>query len=453
MIYLEIRRSSRQLARMKRSQFLKSSAAIAAPTIIPSSVLALKKEETAPNERISMGVIGLGGMGNGNMNAFLGMNEVQVVAVCDVDAQHENGKDKGREPAKARVEKHYADKQRAGYKGCAAYKDFRELCARQDIDAVVVATPDHWHALATLEALRNRKDVYCEKPVTHLFAEGQAVYKEVANRRAIFQTGSQQRSGLRFQIAVEAVMNGLLGKIQHVEVGLPGGGGTNESGRRGHPIPANLDYDFWCGPSRYLPYHPKRLHWDWRWCLDYGGGQLMDWIGHHNDIAHWGLGLDKGGPIKVEAVGFEYAEQGMYDQPTNYEVKCEFADGYTSSISNKNRMGAKWIGENGWIYVDRGKIEASNKEWIIEKNDRGPIKAYASRSHHRNFIEGIKTRKECIAPAETAHRSITPGHLAYVSQHLGRPLRWDPAKEEVIDDASADALLKQVQYRGEWSLG
>ncbi len=391
-------------------------------------------------------------MGNGDMNALMRQEEVQVVAVCDVDRQHEGKDSGGREPAKARVEKYYAEKGKGDYKGCAAYEDFRELCARKDIDAVVVATPDHWHALATLEALRNGKDVYCEKPVTHLFGEGQAVYREVAKRNAIFQTGSQQRSDVRFRIAVEAVQNGLLGKIQHVEVGLPKGGGTDHEGRVGEPIPDNLNYDLWCGPSRYLPYSKHRLHWNWRWCLDYGGGQLMDWIGHHNDIAHWGLGLDKSGPVQVEAVGFEFPNKGMWDGPTKYEVKCQFAEGYTSSISSENRMGTKWIGENGWIWVDRGKIEASNKEWIREKTDRGPIKAYASPGHHRNFVDGIRTRKECIAPAETAHRSITPGHLAYVSLQLGRPLKWDPAKEEVIGDASADKLLKDVPYRDQWSL-
>ena len=178
----------------------------------------------------------------------------------------------------------------------------------------------------------------------------------------------------------------------------------------------------------------------------------MDWIGHHNDIAQWGLGLDKSGPIKVEAVGFTYPEKGMYDGPINYDVQCEYAGGYTSSISNKNRMGTKWIGENGWVFVDRGRIEASNQEWIPEKFDRGPIKAYNSRSHHRNFLDGVKTRKECIAPAETAHRSVTPGHLAYVSQALGRPLNWNPEKEEVVGDPTADRLLKTVSSRGDWKL-
>ena len=431
---------------MKRRQFLKRSAAFTVPLIVPASVLG-KDGATAPSERIGVGLIGCGGQGNGVFNGMLGIKEVQGIAVCDPDGER-------MEKAKGKVEQRYAKLKESGeYKGCGTHTDFRELCARDDIDAVVVGTPDHWHALTSLEALKAGKDVYCEKPVTHLFGEGQALYKEVAKRKAIFQTGSQQRSDTRFRIAAEIVQNGLIGKIKHVEVGLPKGKGTNEEGKVAQEIPEHLDYDLWCGPSRLLPYNKGRLHWNWRWCLDYGGGQLMDWIGHHNDIAHWGLGLDKSGPTQVEARGFSYHGKGMYDQPIDYEVFCTYADGYTSSISNKNRMGAKWIGEDGWVYVTRGKIEASNKEWIRESFDRGPVKAYKSRDHRRNFIEGVQTRKECICPAETAHRSITPGHLGYVSDALKRPLKWDPVKEVVVGDAEADKLLKAVDFRGDWKLG
>ncbi|MCF7734396.1 MAG: Gfo/Idh/MocA family oxidoreductase [Akkermansiaceae bacterium] len=433
---------------MKRRSFLKSTSAavLAGPTLISASALGAGGA-TSANNRIGLGLIGCGGQGSGDLFGLMNSSEIQALAVCDPDKSHQDN-------AKAEVEKRYAkDKASGVYKGCQAYGDFRELCARKDIDAVIIGTPDHWHALAALEALRNGKDVYCEKPITHLFAEGQILYREVAKRKAIFQTGSQQRSNTRFRVAAEAVLNGLLGKIQHVEVGLPTGNGTKEEGKIAQEIPAGLDYNTWCGPSRLLPYHKDRLHWNWRWCLDFGGGQLMDWIGHHNDIAHWGLGLDQSGPIKVEAKGFLFPESGMYDNPINYEVLSHYAAGYTVSISNKHQMGAKWIGENGWIFVDRGKLEASNKEWITESTDRGPIKAYKSNDHRQNFIEGIRTRKECICPAETAHRSITPGHLGYVSQALGRALKWDPAKEEVIGDAEADALLKKVNYRGDWKLG
>jgi predicted dehydrogenase len=433
---------------MKRRQFIKitAGAVAAVPNVLPSRVLA----QGSPNDRINVGVIGVGGMGIGDMHGVMRQDGTQIVAVCDVASGYG---DKGRAGAKAQVEKYYAGKNGSGtFKGCDTYSDFRELCARKDIDAVIVATPDHWHALATLEALRNGKDVYCEKPITHLFAEGQAVYREVAKRNAVLQTGSQQRSDTKFRIAVEIVRNGLLGKIKQVEVGLPRGNSTDKSGRIGQPVPDDIDYDLWCGPSRYLPFHPDRLHWNWRWCLDYGGGQLMDWIGHHHDIAQWGLGLDKSGPNKVEAVGFTFPEKGMYDGPIDYEVRCEYDGGYTSSLSNKHRMGTKWIGENGWVWVDRGNIEASNPEWFQEKFDRGSFKGYVSRSHHANWVECIRSRKECITPAETAHRSATPGHIGYVSLAVGRPLKWDPKAEVVIDDPVADKLLKAVNYRGDWKL-
>ncbi|MFT4547308.1 MAG: putative dehydrogenase [Verrucomicrobiales bacterium] len=256
-------------------------------------------------------------------------------------------------------------------------------------------------------------------------------------------------------------MNGLLGEIKEVQVGLPTGRQTDIDGKTAQPIPEGLDYDLWCGPSRMLPFHPKRLHWDWRWCLDYGGGQMMDWIGHHNDIAHWGLGLDKSGPIKVEAKGFRYPMKGMYDNPIDYEVVSTYEPGYTVTLSNRHKMvernggnmGTKWIGENGWVYVTRGYIEASTKEWARESFDRGAKKAYKVKGgHHRNWVEGILSRKECICPAETGHRSATPGHIAYASDKLGRAIKWDPKAEKVIGDDEAEKLLKTVNYRGDWKL-
>ncbi|MBT5377877.1 MAG: Gfo/Idh/MocA family oxidoreductase [Opitutae bacterium] len=436
---------------MKRRNFLKTSAAatLAAPAIIPSSVLGAD----APSKQITLGLIGCGGQGTGVLRGLMNQQGTRALAVCDPDKNNMNR-------AKTHVERQYAkDKESGKYKGCDTFSDFRELCARKDIDAVIVGTPDHWHALATLEALRNGKDVYCEKPITHLFAEGQAVYKEAAKQKAIFQVGSQQRSSTRMRIAAEVVMNGLLGKIKEVNVGLPTGRSSNEDGKVAKPIPSHLDYDLWCGPSRVLPFHPGRLHFNWRWCLDYGGGQLMDWIGHHNDIAHWGLEMDKSGPIKVEAKGFRYPEKGLYDNPVDYSVVSEYAGGYTVTISNRHKMGpdkrnmgTEWIGENGWVYVDRGRIAASNREWIVEKTDRGPKKAYKSNSHHRNFIEGVRSREECICPAETGHRSATPGHIAYVSDKLGRAIQWDPEREECIGDKEAEKLLKTLNYRGDWKI-
>ena len=441
-----------------RRRFLKSSAAaIAAPTVVPASVLG--RGRPAPNNRISLAVIGLGGNGSGTLTNFLGKKEVQVVAVCDVHDLHHrdntSGRVYGREPGRKAVENRYAeDKASGSYKGCNAYADFRDVMARDDIDAVVVATPDHWHALITLEALRSGKDVYCEKPVTHLFGEGQAVYREVEKQKAVFQTGSQQRSEIRFRIAVEVALNQLIGKIHTVEVGLPRGHSNPQTELVGPAEPpTGLDYDLWCGPSEVLPYVHARHHRNWRWNLSYGGGQIMDWIGHHNDIAHWGLGMDQSGPEKVETVGWTYPETKIYNAPVDYEIRSTFANGVVSNLSSKNRKGTKWIGEDGWVYVDRGKIECSNREWLQENYDRGAIKAYESNDHRQNFLDCIRSREATIAPAETAHRSVTPGHLGYVSQALGRPVKWDPTNENVINDAEADKLLKEVNYRENWSIG
>ena len=431
---------------MKRRNFIKRSAVFAAPTIVPSSVLFAQGDKPTPNERITLGLVGCGGQGTGDMRNIMRSPEIQTLAVCDPEKKHA-------ERAKNHVDGQYKNKD------CKSYNDYRELCDRDDIDAVVVGTPDHWHALPTLHALTTGKDVYCEKPITHLFAEGQLVYKAAAKHKRIFQVGSQQRSDTRFRVAAEVVLNGLIGKVKEVKVGLPTGKGTNEEGKEAKPIPDGLDYNMWCGPSRMLPFHPQRLHWNWRWCLDYGGGQLMDWIGHHNDIAHWGLDKDKSGPIQVEAKNFRYPMKGMYDQPIDYEVVSTYEEGYTVTLSNRHKMGkdgrnmgTQWTGEDGWVYVDRGRIEASNMDWIRESFDRGPKKAYKVKGGHaRNFVDGIKTRTECICPAETGHRSATPGHIGYVSDRLGRAIKWDPKAEKVIGDDEAQKLLTALPYRGEWA--
>lgn len=447
------------LHRTSRRRFIQSAAAlVAAPTIIPGRARGAEGVAAA-SERITIGVIGVGGQGTSNMNNFLKQPDAQVVAVCDVDSLH-YGKNPGRQgnpwglqSGKENVEKAYAAQMQSGaYKGCDTYTDFRELCARKDIDAILVATPDHWHALATLEALKNGKDVYCEKPVTHLFAEGQAVYREVAARKAIFQVGSQQRSDAKFRLAVELVMNGLIGKVQEVKVGLPQGHNEPDGDPAITDPPSHLDYEMWTGPSPMLPYCRARNHWSWRWHRAYGGGQLMDWIGHHNDINHWALGMDASGPLSVETKGWTWPKTEVYNSPVDYEVLCEYAGGIRSSIGSVNPMGAKWIGENGWVYVTRGKIEASNPKWLEAGFDPGPKKAYVSPEHHRNFLDGVKSRKPCVCPAETGHRSITPGHLAYVANDLGRKVKWDAAKEEIVGDADAQAKLMAVPYRAPWKL-
>lgn len=436
-----------------RRRFLGVAAgAVAAPTIIPSSVLG----KNAPSNRINMGFVGLGNRGRGVMTALLNHEKAQGLAVCDVDNEYtrRGGKDlqglnKGVELLNKAMEK----KGGSGKDG-KGYRDFREMIGRGDLDAVMVATPDHWHALVCMEAARADCDIYCEKPVTHLFAEGYHLHREISKRELIFQVGSQQRSDWNFRQAVEVVRNGLLGKITRVEVGLPKGKTTAQGDTTVTEPPASLDYDMWCGPSEKLPYMEGRCHWNWRWHLSYGGGQLMDWIGHHNDIAHWGLGMDDAGPVKVEARNFTYQNDLMevYNSPVDYDVVSEYPGGIEVVISSRNQMGTKWIGENGWIWVTRGKMAASNEAWTVKDFEAGEWKAYRTPGHQRNFMDGVLTRKECICTAEIGHRSATPGHIAYVSNELGRPIEWDAKNEKVVGDDEAQKKLMALPYRGDWKL-
>ncbi len=436
---------------VNRRRFLKTgAAAMAAPAFVPASVLG-RDGTTSANERITVGVVGLGSRGYNLIDALLEQSDAQIVMICDVDSFHYRdrpwgqGTKFGLEPARERIESKSPQS-----KGLAATKDFRDVCHRDDIDAVVVATPDHWHALCTLEALRHGKDVYCEKPLTHTFQEGQLVYREAATQNAVFQTGSQQRSDAKFRRAVELVRNGHLGHVHRIEVGLPPGYDRPQGETTVTPPPETLDYDFWCGPAPKLPYMRARHHRWWRGHRAYGGGVLMDWIGHHNDIAHWAIDVDRSGPQKVESVEWTFPETDVYNTPHHYEIQCEYAGGTATSIGTRNREGVKFLGDDGWVFVTRGKLEASDPRWVENDFEAGDRKVYRSDDHMGNFVQCIRSREKCIAPAETAHRSITPGHLGYVSQALGRPLTWDPEKEVVVGDEQANELLMQNRYRAPW---
>lgn len=407
-----------------------------------------------PNERICVGIVGAGSRGFNLIDEFLKHSDAQIVAVCDVDSLHHRdrpwgkGPAYGRKPAKRRIDAHY----NSTTGGISVTDDYREVCSRDDIDVVVVATPDHWHALCTLEALRNGKDVYCEKPVTHTFYEGQLVYREVAKQKAVFQTGSQQRSSPEFRRAVELVRNEVLGKLRRIEVGLPPGYATPQGATTVTAPPEHLNYDLWCGPAPRLPYMRARHHRWWRGHRAYGGGVLMDWIGHHNDIAHWAIDADQSGPTKVEAINWTFPETNIYDTPHQYEIRCQYTGGVQTSISSRNLLGTKFIGDAGWAHVTRGRLTASDKRWTASDFQPGSQTIYHSEDHVRNFLDCVKSRRPCIAPAETAHRSITPGHLAYVSNALGRAIQWDPEKEVAINDQEANKVLQTHKYRSPWNV-
>jgi predicted dehydrogenase len=434
-------------AGMSRRNFLAAtSVAVVLPTVLPLSALG-RASRPAPSGRIVLGVVGCGGMGNGNTDAFLGQGDCQVVAACDVDQRH-------LEDMVKKVNGHYKNQD------CKAYPDFRELMARTDIDAVMLAVPDHWHELVAVEAARHGKDIYGEKPLARTIAEQQAIVKAVQQNQRIWQTGSWQRSQANFHKAAEIVRNGLIGKITRVEVGLPEGPNDPKMQKPlpGTTPPAELNYDLWIGPSKKLDYVEQRVHYNWRWNYNTGGGQLLDWIGHHCDIAHWGMDCDNSGPLEVDGHGEFPPKDGVWNTCYKYRIELKYPKDVMMTIAGGHpdiRSGTKWIGTDGWVWVDRGAFDASNKDWRDYKElpeEMRKVKLYKSDNHHRNFLDCVKSRQPAITPAETAHHSAVPGHLGLVSMLVGRKFKWDAAKERIIGDSEANKLLTRA-YRPPWKLG
>lgn len=419
-----------------------SATAVAAPAFIPASALG-KNGNVVPSNRIVMGAIGVGWMGTEDMQWFLREADARVVAVCDVDRNHLLN-------AKKCVDEKY------GNSDCTPYQDFRDLLSRPDIDAVILGLPDHWHSIPAIWAAKSGKDIYAEKPLSHTLREGRAMCDAVKRYKRIWQTGSWQRSQSNFRFACELVRNGRIGKVHTVKVGLPRGH-TDFAGTMGQdelkPPPAELDYEFWLGPAPYFPYAVSRVHKNWRWVLDYGGGQLMDWVGHHVDIAHWGLDFDHTGPLEIEGYG-EFPKTGVYDSPTRYRLTAKYPGGITMIIAGGHddvKGGTKWIGDQGWVHVNRGQLEAHPQSLLSEKFGPEEVHLLKSPGHARNFLDCIKSRQQTLTPCETAHRSASPGHLGQVAMILGRKLRWDAATETVIDDPTANKMLGK-SMRAPWHL-
>lgn len=423
-----------------RRGFLKSVAAAgtaaAFPSIVPASVLGAD----APSNKIVMGAIGVGSMGQGDLNGFLNKGEVRVVAVCDVDSNNST-------KAKNMVNSKYNNND------CKTYLDFRELIGRGDLDAVQTALPDHWHAIPSIEAAKAGLDIHGQKPLARSIREGRAICDAVHRYGRVWQTGSWQRSVANFRRACELVRNGRIGKVTHAEVGLPTGG--SRPPMKEIPVPKNLDWDFWLGPAPWRPFVDfggGGIHWNWRWVLDYSGGQLTDWAGHHIDIAHWGLDLDHTGPVEIEGKG-EYPDNGLYNAPMKYKFYCKYANGIEMVVANNQQLpqGAKWIGDKGWVHVSRGGLSASDPKILKEVIGPDEIQLYNSRDHLQNFLDCIKSRKKTITPVETAQRSISVGQLGEIAMLIGRKIKWNPETEEIANDPAASALLGR-SYREPWTL-
>ncbi|HZL79076.1 MAG TPA: Gfo/Idh/MocA family oxidoreductase [Candidatus Limnocylindrales bacterium] len=433
--------------KVSRRHFIATAgAAMALPFLVPGCAVG-RGGRSRPSNRINLGVVGWGMQGPGNTKSFLFEEDCQVVAACDLDTNH-------LQSAVDTINDHYQNKD------CQAYHDYRELMAREDIDAVMLAVPDHWHALVATEAARHKKDVYGEKPLAHTIAEQQAIVRAVQKNKIIWQTGSWQRSGATFRKAAEIVRNGLIGKIIHVEVGLPAG--HTDFAHTGAFItptapPPELDYETWIGPARMEPYIKGRVHMNWRWNYNTGGGQLLDWIGHHCDIAHWGLDFDRSGPSEIEGHGDFPDANAVWNTCTKYRIELKYPRDITMTIAGGHddiKSGTKWIGTDGWVWVDRGGFEGSNPEWKKFKNlpdELRQVKLYESRNHQRNFLDCVKSRQPTITPAETGHHSAIPGHLGLISMLVGRKINWSVEHEKILGDPEASKLMTRA-YRPPWKI-
>jgi len=430
--------------RISRRTFLKNSsaataAAVAFPYVVPSSVFGANGK-TSPGNRIVMGCIGVGGMGTGDMLAFLKKPHVQVVAVCDVYADR-------RKKAAAMVNAEY------GNRDCAAYNDFREITARRDIDAVSIATPDHWHAIPAIMAARAAKDIHCQKPLAHNIAEGRAVCEAVKKYRVIWLTGSQQRSRRDFRFACELVRNGRIGTLHTVEVGLPTRWQQTCPPQPLQPVPNGFDYDMWLGPAPWAPYTEKRCQpLGWRWIYDYASGIITDWGAHHLDIAQWGMGTEHTGPVEIDGRAV-FGQGGLWNVANRYRVTCKYAEGFTLIVADTDKLaqGIRFTGTEGWVHVSRSSLDAHPKSILTSVIGPNEIHLYRSPDHKQNFIDCVYSRSETVAPVEVAHRSVAIGHLATIAMKTGRKLKWDPQKERFINDDEADKMLSRPM-RSPWRL-
>lgn len=449
--------------KIPRRTFLKAASTLGIgvvgfPHLIPSSALG-RDGHTAPGDRITLGVIGTGNQGMNDMRAFLQDERVQIVAVCDVNresAGYWNGAVAGREPARRMVAEHYAEQRGKGdYRGCDAYEDFRAVIDRDDIDAVLIATPDHWHAIPVVAAAKAGKDIYCQKPLSLTVEEGRIMSDTVRKQGVVFQTGSQQRSDHNFRRACELVRNGRIGELQRVKCGLPGGrpdfGNTGDR-KEPEPIPAGFNYDFWLGPARQAPYAPARCHVNFRWIYDYSGGQVTDWGGHHPDCAQWGMGTETTGPVEIRNAKGEFPSDPLWDTATAFYFECLYENGVTLVISDEVRGGVTFEGSEGWVWADRGRHDAEPASILDSEIGENEVRLYRSEHHYRNFIDCVLSREDPVAPCEVAHRSITLAHLGNIAMFLERDLRWDPAREQIEGDIEAQSMLNRP-YRAPWRLG
>ena len=420
-----------------RRKFIYASlaAGIAAPAIIPSHVLG----KDAPSNKITVGFIGTGGHGTGwNLPAYLSNSDARILMTCDADEGRANH-------AKRIVDQNY------GNKDCATTRDFREVLARDDIDAVMISTPDHWHTLMSVMAIRAGKDVQCEKP-TLTIDEGKLLTETVRKHKKVFQTSTEDRAVPVYHRMAELVRNGRIGKLERIEVILPkqpnGPGDPTPQ-----PIPKGFDYDMWLGPAPKAPYTKDRVLFHFRWISDYSGGIICDWGTHLFDTAQWGNDTERSGPVEIEGKGNRW-EGGLYDTVKDYDVTYRYANGVTMTCKPGNPsikfIGTKgWVGNTGW----RAPLQASSKEILNSKIGPGETRLFTNtKGEHRNFLDCVKSRKDPYFPVDIGHRVSTICHLANIAIDRGVKLKWDPEKEQFLGDDKANEMCRIRPGRGEWKL-
>jgi len=423
--------------RFTRRHILKAGAAVAAPMILPSRLFG----QNAPSNKITLGVIGSGSKGYGGMLNFMSNPASQVVAVCDVNRKHrDRAGDKAKIPADRR------------------YNDFRELLARDDVDAVLIASPDHWHVLQAKAAVEAGKDVYCEKPLSNTIEEGRALVNAVNKNKAVFQHGTQLRSKITNHKVCSLVRNQVIGDVKEVTIGSPPGLATGDHAPE--PVPEWLDWDLFQGPA------PEKPYTSWRWARsketnnqaswyfisDYSKSGWVAGFGVHDiDLALWGLGITSEGPITIEGKGV-FPKSGLFDTVLTYELQFTWPDGrrITMTDTSRNKHGVKFQGNKDWLYC-RTSMNASNREILRTPLKGLDMKLYESRQHEGNFIECCKSRRPTIATIEAAHRATSLCLVGGICLNLGRKLTWNPVKEQFTDDAEANALLS-YEMRGPWAL-
>jgi predicted dehydrogenase len=426
------------------------------PTIVPASVFG----QNAPSNRINIGAIGTGRISRGHdMPGVWKYDGARIVAVCDLDSKRMG-------EAKDLVNRYYSRQIGRAYDGVTGYLDYRELLKNKDVDAVLISTPDHWHALIGIHAVAAGKDVYLQKPASLTIAEGRALSKAVQRSGRIFQIGSQQRSSPQFRYAAELVRNGRIGELKTVRVGLPGDPSGEEEPEM--PVPPNLNYEMWLGSTPLVYYTEKRVHpqnsYDrpgWLRCEQFGAGMITGWGSHHIDCAHWAMGTEHTGPIEISGTA-QFPTRGLWNVHGDFRTEALYAGGARMIVSGEFPNGIRFEGTKGWLFVSRGDERITTSDPVAKLQDRqalsasdprilasriGPneIHLYVSADHHGNWLDCVRTRKQPIAPVDVAHRSCSACLLHHIAMKTKRTLYWDPEKERFKNDDAANAMLSRPQ--------